>query len=927
MIAQSPSTDIASGRHTLGVRYAKSLYNRELHLQQADTTGDVEIYRWDSATGVLSADRPAGWMYGLLDMADHTAIHRRIPDLAVRSYHRWLPFYLGQGYGQEGYSDFDHRAEGWWYDHDWWLRFFQGMAEARLNMLVLWNVHPYPALIEFDEFPEANEFNPERRRRNVENFRLILRLAGEFGVEVVIMQYNIHVASGFALKHGIAKEHRVGFGGGDTPLNRRYNAYCVRKLFETYPQISGLMMCFELNKNAQGFLEEAILRPLQDIPHARLHFRLWGQHFPDDVRRICNALPGRVSLWHKATEEIIAIPGIDSRVAWWHRHFPDVPMNVLVGPSNASGYNFLGRPFIDPLYFSRQFVELKRIGGSGIGFTGGDDNQWINDGELSKQSDAMRRWEAPAWLMRHVVGRVAWDLSVTTEDISHQLARLLQMDDQDAHSLLHASMLSSRADLPFWRLNSTYAGQNLGFGGAAGRYSMQSQAYAPGTFRLSGPYAMPQHDWGLRQTDVLAAVRDPATLAEPFAIAAEIESDANAAEACLAGRQLFDSTDHPGTIIGSYSHLNSMIARYHARLIRAAAHAHRATRCAQPDEAIERLLLSADELMIAARCATQIGTLARLIPVPETSQRPDLPSPQRIEQHRGTLIEEADQLRHAADLIAERPSTFGAIHYLWDGIADTYDLLRHIPPRACHIEETQKAVATSILDSAIAKLRRAYSIDGCNLTRNWLEVLEEDRHRLTKRMIRCGDTAQEIGWRSRDFTADFPLAQMLASIVPGQTRYAASRRTDFRPAFDVEAMDTTLFFRLHNLPRDNAAFSDLRILLQAEYGRVHRIRVDLSKQARASGQVATLTPPHALRFLESYEPDVRISRPQQDPCIITINCQRIFGSSLPARFGFNIGFGASGPYWTCVPDEYADGILAFDPVWMGTLCIGPDRMQ
>ena len=78
----------------------------------------------------LIANSQRSLAYGLMDFSDGQLDLQNSteysPSMAIRSFHLWLPFALGQTYGGEGYSAWEMRTDWWWYDRDYWIRFFRG---------------------------------------------------------------------------------------------------------------------------------------------------------------------------------------------------------------------------------------------------------------------------------------------------------------------------------------------------------------------------------------------------------------------------------------------------------------------------------------------------------------------------------------------------------------------------------------------------------------------------------------------------------------------------------------------------------------------------------------------------------------------------------------------------------------------------------
>lgn len=121
--------------------------------------------------------------------------------MKYRHVEQWLPFRLGQDYGQECYQVGEHRFDWWWYDKDYWEERFKTLSEEGFNGICFWNVHPFPALIRYNKFPEAAFFSEGETEKNISHFKWMIKKGKKYGIGIILMEYIIHCTPGFGKTH------------------------------------------------------------------------------------------------------------------------------------------------------------------------------------------------------------------------------------------------------------------------------------------------------------------------------------------------------------------------------------------------------------------------------------------------------------------------------------------------------------------------------------------------------------------------------------------------------------------------------------------------------------------------------------------------------------------------------------------------------
>jgi hypothetical protein len=117
------------------------------------------------------------------------------------------------------------------------------MVENRLNVLTLWNLHPYTFMIKPKNFPEASPWNHAEMAAWKNLFGSIFRMANERGIDTYVIPFNIFVTPEFARAHNVAMdnlEHHFFVRGDTSEIIKRYTRECVTQLLQEYPDLTGM---------------------------------------------------------------------------------------------------------------------------------------------------------------------------------------------------------------------------------------------------------------------------------------------------------------------------------------------------------------------------------------------------------------------------------------------------------------------------------------------------------------------------------------------------------------------------------------------------------------------------------------------------------------------------------------------------------------
>ena len=912
-----------------------------LRVESSEQGGPIisDGYRVDAQQGrptriVASSQRALG--YALMDMVDgrfdpgESCSH--VPVLGLRSHHMWLPFALGQSYGQQGYSQWESHTDWWWYDRDFWTSFLSELATGRFNTLVFWNIHPFPALIEFDEFPEASFFSPMRCGENVDQFKWLLDTAGQYGIDVVIKTYQIHVSEGFAKKNGSGFASAAGYGLSDTPLVRQYNRYCIERLFDTYPQLSGLMVCLEKNKDSYDYVHEVILGPILGARSEPVfHFRLWGQHFPEEVRKLADMIPGRFVMWHKMCEESVGMPFVDRRIGKWHEALPDIPMCAIKGTGNAPGHYYQGRIHIDPETEKEQLEQLKQMGGSGVGLFCGMDNWCYKDAGLAGQEDAVQRWVSANWAVRQVTGQLAWrGGELREEDWENLLAEHYGTDKSSARRLLRCAVSGSKVYPGINRVVNQY-GNHLGFCGMLGRFSMATNKDKTGNHRLAGPYAWPFHDFGIEQPDIMQAARDDGATDDLLRLADELEVSCSDSLGDLPNED-----DVPQALdLIRYAKLGGLAGPVLTCLFRGAVLAYRIPFLHDTSDVHSHIRGVIDNLIKTKEHLKKMVQWARKMPAVPINVRADLIMPLSLEENWLPHIEkELAVFTELQQHLIEQPQACLPARLYWQSHCSYHDVLRHVKYNTYHLAEENCNVARKELNEAVRLANgvleeiKADSAFYAPVA-SWLAFLETELDRTRRRSMDVPVSVngnvpdcskQDICLQPAFFKPPFSYAETLLSFFDPESENIELRRLDKKREFILWRDQEAFFLKLQTITDDWPE----KVFVQFSNcpDSVRQLEITLSI-GHAEEMVNIVYSPHGMRLSEPCYHTLSVQHSSAGENVQNATIEIPFAivgdaNAVSGNWGFNVVWQEFESIWSPV---WGLGNW-WDPNQMGTLCLG-----
>ncbi len=115
-----------------------------------------------------------------------------------------------------------------------WEKFLDRMVDNRWNALSLWNIHPFPFMIQSKSFPLANAFSEMEMREWKQFWTSLFDMAGKRGIQSFVVNWNIAVSPAFAKNYHVSEYSSL----SDTV--KKYTRESVTQLIDEYPGLTGI---------------------------------------------------------------------------------------------------------------------------------------------------------------------------------------------------------------------------------------------------------------------------------------------------------------------------------------------------------------------------------------------------------------------------------------------------------------------------------------------------------------------------------------------------------------------------------------------------------------------------------------------------------------------------------------------------------------
>jgi len=294
-----------SGRDNLQVSLIAKPDESSPEAFQIRSLGPTEVW-------IIGSDA-TGAMYGGLEVADLLRLglpienQERAPFVPKRGIKFNIPLDARTpSYDDTGDSGQNNIETVW--DFEFWKAYLDDLARYRYNVLSLWTTHPYPSIIQLEEYPEValddvyrisdGIFQPHHRNKlqdidldkpgtlklvkkisieeKIAHWQRVFQYAEDRGIEIYLFHWNVFTF-GATGKYGITQEQ-------DNPVTIDYLRKSVRQALLTYPQIAGIGLCAGENndryaegeQSSENFIFNTFGRAIMDVqeqqPNRKIRF-------------------------------------------------------------------------------------------------------------------------------------------------------------------------------------------------------------------------------------------------------------------------------------------------------------------------------------------------------------------------------------------------------------------------------------------------------------------------------------------------------------------------------------------------------------------------------------------------------------------------------------------------------------------------------
>ena len=191
----------------------------------------------NNKTITIRASDQSGIRYGAIALAEQISIKKDLklitsekvnPTFAVRTIKFNLPW---EPY-RESLSMNYHLSTC--RDLNFWKSFLDMMLENRFNVLALYNMHPFPYLVNLEKYPEASLFTDGEMDDWKSFWKSLFRMAKDRGIDVFIVNWNIVVPKKFAEKHNVTELNDT------SEITRQYTHDAVLQMINEYEDLGGI---------------------------------------------------------------------------------------------------------------------------------------------------------------------------------------------------------------------------------------------------------------------------------------------------------------------------------------------------------------------------------------------------------------------------------------------------------------------------------------------------------------------------------------------------------------------------------------------------------------------------------------------------------------------------------------------------------------
>jgi hypothetical protein len=190
----------------------------------------------------------------------------------MRAFWTWDPVSCGT------YRAFDepyaYANNKWFFDKSVWQKMFRAMSGCGFDAMVLTNTHPFPFMVDLEKYPEARVLDESEFDEYRTMHHWIIDAALDYDIAPYLLFFSIYMPDSLMKSRGIKPEAAA----IATDFSLEYTHYCVRRLLDEYPDLTGIFA--DASENISGrrseFIQHAVVDALDAVrPDAQLYLRGW----------------------------------------------------------------------------------------------------------------------------------------------------------------------------------------------------------------------------------------------------------------------------------------------------------------------------------------------------------------------------------------------------------------------------------------------------------------------------------------------------------------------------------------------------------------------------------------------------------------------------------------------------------------------------
>ena len=206
----------------------------------------------------------------------------------LRAFWTWDP--VSSGIYKAFDEPFAYANNRWFFDKSVWQKMFRTMGGCGFNAMVLANTHPFPFMIDMSAYPDAKVIDETALYDYQRMHQWIFETALEYDIAPYVLFFNIYYPAPMLEARGIDPKNT----STPTDFAVEYMHHCTRKLLETYPDLTGIIVDGGENVTSmrEEFMQQAIVDAVDGArPDAALYLRGWQadpNQFIEKIKRRSN---------------------------------------------------------------------------------------------------------------------------------------------------------------------------------------------------------------------------------------------------------------------------------------------------------------------------------------------------------------------------------------------------------------------------------------------------------------------------------------------------------------------------------------------------------------------------------------------------------------------------------------------------------------